>query len=252
MPFVPVTITGLREIGNIGATGGAGAIPVYNYIPNVTSMDISLQRLAWSFSALSGISPDDAGSFMSVMVAQAQAINDMATMQSDMLTAHQSIATNLTTIASVLSGMSGQMAAAVTTQQVAVADQIKNNKFQQVTTNAALKRSDLPETVVPQDALTKTFKDTTSETILFKTQIAGANLVQSGITDSLAYGQTLAVQYLKDSFIGTWGTNVKTFFNSFIKTSPSDTLVEAKKKTLEVNASARGTKLVYVPPSPNP
>ena len=249
MPFVPATITGLREIGNIGATGGAGTIPVYNYIPNVTSMDIQLQRIAWSLSALSG-SEVDVGSFMSCVKAQAQAINDIATMQADMLESHQEIAAGLTTLASVLSGMSGQMSTMITTQVMAVTDQINNNKFQQVTTNAALKRSDLPETVVPADSLSKTFKDTATSVTAFKAQVGAANLVQNGITESFAYGQTLATQYLKDSFVGTWGTAVKGFFKSFIKTSPTELAVETKKKTLTANATKRGAALTYFPPNP--
>jgi len=249
MPFVPATITGLREIGNLGAQAGGGVIPVYNYIANATSMDISLQRIAWSLSAQSGTEVD-VGSFMTVLRCQAQAINDMATMQSDMLTAHQAIATNLTTLASVLTGISGHLAAAVTTQQVAVADQIKNNKFQQVTTNAALKRSDLPETEVPSSTVLETFQQTTKDTLTFKGQIAGANLVQTGITESFAYGQTLATQYLKDTFVGAWGNNVKNFFKGFIKTTETET--ETKKKTLEANATKRGASLLYVPPPSTP
>jgi len=248
MPFVPVTTTGLREIGNIGATGGAGTIPVYNYIPNVTSMDIQLQRIAWSFSALSG-SEADVGSFMSCVRAQAQAINDIATMQADMLESHQQIAAGLTTLASVLSGISGQVSTLATTQVMAVADQINNNKFQQQTTNAALKRSDLPETVVPADSLSKTFKDTAASVTSFKAQVGAANLVQNGITESFAYGQTLATQYLKDTFVGTWGNNVKSFFKSFIKASPAEIPTETKKELLTKNATSRGRALAYVPPS---
>ena len=247
MPFAPAPITGLREIGNFGATGGAGTIPVYNYIANVTSMDIQLQRIAWSLSALSG-SEVDVGSFMSVAKAQAQALNDMASMQADMLESTQSIATNLTTIASVLSGISGQIAASVTTQQLAVSDQIKNNKFQQLTTNAALKRSDLPETVIPNDSLVSTFKATSQDVVSFKAQITAANLVQQSITDTLSYGQTLATQYLKDTFVGAWGANVKTFFKGLIKVT--DPEAEAKKKLITTNASKRGQPLLYVPPNP--
>ena len=247
MPFIPIVTPPVRELGNFGATGGAGTIPTYNYYAEFRQMSTAQQFIAWSLSAPSS-SEVDVGSLMSVLTAQAQAINDIATMQSDMLTAHQSIATNLTVIASVLSGISGQMSTMVTTQVMAVADQINNNKFQQVTTNAALKRSDLPETVVPADSLDKTFKDTASSVTAFKAQVGAANLVQNGITESFAYGQTLATQYLKDTFVGTWGDNVKQFFKKFIKASPSEIAIETKKEVLQVNASKRGTKLLYVPP----
>jgi hypothetical protein len=247
MPFIPIVTPPVRELGNFGATGGAGTIPTYNYYSELRQMSTAQQFIAWSLSAPSS-SEVDVGSLMSVLTAQAQAINDMATMQSDMLTAHQSIATNLTVIASVLSGISGQMSTVVTTQVMAVADQINNNKFQQVTTNAALKRSDLPETVVPTDSLAKTFQDTATSVTSFKAQVSAANLVQDGINESFKYGQTLATQYLKDSFIGTWGDNVKTFFKGFINSSPSEIATEAKKEVLQVNASKRGTKLLYVPP----
>lgn len=245
MPFIPIVSPPFREIGNFGAISGGGVIPTYNYFAQATQMSVAQQYIAWSLSAQSG-SEIDVGSFMSVLTAQAQAINDIASMQSDMLTAHQAIATNLTAIASVLTGMSGQMAAAVTTQQMAVSDQIRNNKFQQQTSNAALKRSDLPETVVSSDSLVATFKTNVTDTVSFKTQIAGANLVQSGITESIAYGQTLAVQYLKDTFIGTWGGQIKSFFQGFIKTTQTE--VENKKKVLEANAAKRGSKLIYIPP----
>jgi hypothetical protein len=169
-------------------------------------------------------------------------------MQADMVESTQAIASNLTTIASVLSGMSGQMATSVTTQAMAVADQINNNKFQQVTTNAALKRSDLPETVVPTDSLAKTFQDTATSVTSFKAQVGAANLVQTGIQESFEYGKTLATQYLKDSFIGTWGANVRGFFKGLIKVT--ETEIESKKKLVTANASKRGQPLLYVPPSP--
>ena len=251
MAFIPYrTSTGLREIGNIGATGGAGTIPVYNYITNVTSMDISLQQIAWSFSSLSGVSPDDAGSLMTCIRVQAQAVNDIASMQANHLEAYQAIATNLTSIAAVLTGISGQIAAGVTTQQLQVADQIKNNRFQQITTNAALKRSDLPETVVPADSLASTFKATSQDVVAFKAQITAANLVQQGITDSVAYGQTLAVQYLKDTFVGEWGGKIKGFFKGFIKTTQTE--IETKKIDVQANAAARGSSLIYKPPTITP
>jgi hypothetical protein len=251
MPFVPIITPPVRELGNFGATGGAGVIPTYSYSTQAIQMSTAQQFIAWALSAQSG-SEVDVGSFMTCIRAQAQAVNDIATMQADMLETHQEIAAGLTTLASVLSGMSGQIATLATTQAMAVSDQINNNKFQQVTTNAALKRSDLPETVVPADSLAKTFQETAISVTSFKAQVGAANLVTSGITESLSYGQTLAVSYLKDSFVGTWGTNVKVFFKSLIKTSPVATPLEAKKAVLTANATKRGASLLYVPPPPTP
>jgi hypothetical protein len=176
MPFIPIVTPPVREVGNFGATGGAGYIPVYNYYLELRQMSTAQQYIAWSLSAMSG-SEVDVGSFMSCIKGQAQAVNDIATMQADMLETHQEIAAGLTTLASVLSGMSGQVATLATTQAMAVADQINNNKFQQQTTNAALKRSDLPETVVPADSLAKTFKETETSLTSFKAQVGAANLV---------------------------------------------------------------------------
>jgi hypothetical protein len=249
MPFIPIVTPPVRELGNFGATGGAGVIPTYSYSSQVIQISTAQQYIAWAMSAQSG-SEVDVGSFMSCIKAQAQAINDIATMQADMLESHQEIAAGLTTLASVLSGISGQVSTMVTTQVMAVADQINNNKFQQVTTNAALKRSDLPETVVPADSLDKTFKETAASVTSFKAQVGAANLVQNGIQESFAYGQTLATQYLKDSFVGTWGTAVKGFFKGLINTSPAEAATEAKKKTLTANATKRGAALTYFPPNP--
>jgi hypothetical protein len=98
----------------------------------------------------------------------------------------------------------------VTTQQVALADQIANNKFQQQTTNAALERSNLPPTVVEPAALQTQIQSTVTTVLPVKAAIASASLVESTITGAGSWALTQATDIVKNSFIGPVAANAAT------------------------------------------
>jgi hypothetical protein len=73
------------------------------------------------------------GSPIAMMQVQAQSINDMASMIASMLERQKEMTEAISSIRTSLAGVSSHMASAVTTQQVSLTEQIKNNKFTQQT-----------------------------------------------------------------------------------------------------------------------
>jgi hypothetical protein len=103
-----------------------------------------------------------------------------------------------------LASISNKMADAATTAQMAYLDQVKNNEFQQQTTNASLARGGHPPTVVqPADLLTKLQKNIQEVTIL-KGEVAATNLVSGFISDGISKAWTTSYQWVATSAVGTF------------------------------------------------
>lgn len=100
--------------------------------------------------------------------------------------------------------ISNTMSESATTQQMAYLDQVKNNEFQQQTTNASLARGGHPPTVVqPQDLLVKLQKNI-EETTILKGEVAATNLVSNFITDGIAKAWTTSYEWVATSAVGTF------------------------------------------------
>jgi hypothetical protein len=134
--------------------------------------------------------------------AQAQSINDMHMIMTNMVSQQQKIVAALEVVQSGMASVSSQVAAGVTTAQLAAADQIKANKFQQQTTNASLKRADLPETEVSDESFLESTKKLVDDTLTFKSQIAITSLVEGQITSAISQGTTELGNMVSRSFIG--------------------------------------------------
>jgi hypothetical protein len=104
----------------------------------------------------------------------------------------------------------------VTTQQVALADQIANNKFQQQTTNAALERSNLPQTEVKPADLQTQIQTTVSTVLPVKAAISSASLVESSITNAGSWALSQATDIVKNSFIGAGAASAATTIKGWI------------------------------------
>jgi hypothetical protein len=103
-----------------------------------------------------------------------------------------------------LAHISNTMADAATTAQMAYLDQVKNNEFQQQTTNASLARGGHPPTVVqPADLLTKLQKNIQEVTIL-KGEVAATNLVSGFISDGITKAWTTSYEWVATSAVGTF------------------------------------------------
>jgi len=103
-----------------------------------------------------------------------------------------------------LASISNTMSDTATTAQMAYLDQVKNNEFQQKTTNASLARGGHPPTVVqPADLLEKLQKNIQEVTIL-KGEVAATNLVSNFISEGISKAWTTSSQWVATSAVGTF------------------------------------------------
>ena len=126
-------------------------------------------------------------------------IADISTMMANMQKAQGEMTSAIGKLQNGMASVSTQIAQGVTTQQMALADQIKNNEFQQQTTNQALADAGKPPTVVQPTALKEKIVTTVQSVSVVKAESAAANLVTTTITD----GFTWSYNYIADWISGT-------------------------------------------------
>lgn len=90
------------------------------------------------------------------------------------------------------------------TQQLAYADQVKNNKFNQKTTNAALERANLPPTEVQPEEFKKEVADRVVDLGTIKAQNAAVDVIQSTVTEYTKAGFEMATKWVAESAFGKW------------------------------------------------
>jgi hypothetical protein len=132
----------------------------------------------------------------------AQNSTDILIVLSNMLKQQQSLVAEVQVIQTALAGISSQVAAGVTTAQVAASDQIKANQFHQQTTNASLKRADLPETEVTDESFLESTKKLVDDTISFKSQIFSSTLISDQLTSAVSWTATSLGNYVSASYVG--------------------------------------------------
>jgi hypothetical protein len=179
----------------------------------------------------------------------ASAFNDSAQLSGYLIKNQSEAATFIDKISTGLAQISAHIGQGVTTQQIAVSDQIKNNKFQQQTTNDALTRAELPKTEVPPSSVQESISNAINDVGELKLQVGAANLVTDFITDNVTYVQTQLVSWVAQSTVGqaastAWGS-VKTFLKGI------NALQESAVTTTGTNAITRGTLTGDFPPPPN-
>ena len=183
---------------------------------------------------------------------QAQNSTDILVVMSNMLAQQQSLVAEIQVIQTALAGISSQVASGVTTMQISTADQIKANKFQQQTTNASLKRAELPETEVTDETFAESTKKLVDDTLTFKSQIGISTLIESQITSAITWTSTTAGNFVSTSFVGQAVQNstifqrIKGFF-----IAAKETKTEALKATIAVSAETRGKALLDPAPKIN-
>jgi hypothetical protein len=174
----------------------------------------------------------------------AQNSTDILVVLSNMLAQQQSMVASIEVMQTALAGVSSQVAAGVTTAQLATADQIKANKFQQQTTNASLKRADLPETEVTDESFLESTTKLVDDTLTFKSQIAIGSLVEKQLTSAIDWTVTTTGNFVQASFVGQAVQNskiIKRIKDFFITTR--ETKTEALKATIAGSAETRAKLL---------
>lgn len=191
------------------------------------------------------------GSPITVIQAQAAALNDMASLIASMSDQQKEMTEAISSIRTSLAGVSSHMAAGVTTQQVALTAQIKNDKFTQQTTNAALERAGLPPTQVKPADLVDDTRALVEDVSMVKGQVYVAGLVEDSISKAVTWTSDIITNYLSTTFIGTAAASAKKTIKAFLGiTDPS-----LKEKIAEFNSVARTARLgpiVSKPLTPDP
>ena len=108
----------------------------------------------------------------------------------------------------------------LTTQQVALVDQMKNNQFQQTATNAALADAGKGPVTVPPTAWVEKVKTTVTEVGDIKAQIAVSGWVEGYLTETITEANIELTKWVAETEIGKgviklWGDlklKVKTIF----------------------------------------
>lgn len=176
------------------------------------------------------------GTPIAVLAAQGKALNNMSSMMASMMQTQSEIAAKLAGVQVGLAQVSSQVAAGVTTSQVHLAETIKNNKFQQQTTNAALERSGIEPTVVAPTALGDTITDTVNTVGPIKAAMAATNLVEQSITSAVSWTTTTVGNMISESFIGSAAASAFTTVKGWLGiTKPDETV---KKAAAEASALA--------------
>jgi hypothetical protein len=172
----------------------------------------------------------------------AGALNDLANIMASTMDSASEQTAGLRVIATALAGINSQAAASVTTQQLAFADQMHNNEFQQATTNAALERSDLPPTVVPDVKFTDKINKAIDDAGIIKSQTTAVGFVETQIGDAVRWTTITLSGWVAESYIGVSAASAYTSVKQWLGLTKPEEL--AKKKIAEGKAVTRSTKIL--------
>ena len=133
----------------------------------------------------------------------ASGINDMTVLLTTMIDQQQKMVSAIELIQNALAGVSSQIASGVTTQQVAVSDQIKMNKFKKQSANDALDRAGLPPVEVKEPAFKEATEEAVQDTLIFKAQIGISTLIERQISEAFTWVALTMADLIKNSFLGS-------------------------------------------------
>jgi hypothetical protein len=179
---------------------------------------------------------------------QAQAVNDISVVLTNMMDQQQKLISAIEVIQTALAGLNSQAAAGVTTQQLALSDQIKANKFKQQTTNESLKRAGLPETEVAEESFLESTKEMIDNTLSLKTQITIASLIERQLSDAITWIGTTMLDLVSQTFIGAAARGFVTIIKGWI--GIKDPVAQSAKIGIAGKAAARAGLLVDPAPIP--
>jgi len=229
------------------AAANAIALAIENQTKVMVAQNLALNGfLSANFSPAGSTLPS---SPVAIARVQAQTLNDIHLVMTNMLSQQQLLIASVDVLQTGLAGISSQVASGVTTNQLAVADQIKANKFQQQTTNASLKRADLPETEVSDESFLESTKKIVDDTLTFKSQIGISTLVEEQITSAISWTSTTVGNFISTSFIGDAVRDsavIQRIKKFFIATKEKEQ--EAAKTISQAAADTRAKLLVDVKP----
>lgn len=207
IPFVPVAPVQSAFGAVSGYTNGSFVIPNYNFELNSIAEEIN--ALQYQFTGLAAkadvgsiaASASSAAGSIGLLVKQVTASNELLM---KLNTNVQLVANSLEVVSRGLATISSHASEAVVTSQMALADQVKNNKHQQLTTEAAQAAAGLPKTVVTPEITVDTIKVNIEDVGAIKAQAAVAGLVSDGTAKALGFATTTVTTWVAESALGQW------------------------------------------------
>lgn len=151
-------------------------------------------------TAASTAAAKSVGDLLAKMDAQTKAINELTV-------AMGKVASSVETITTAAANMHYTQTQMLTTQQLAVSDQIKNNKFNQLTTNAALTRAELPPTEVKPEEMKTTITNGVKDIGVIKLETLASNTISETLSDTAAKGIKISQEWVAQTAFGKWITS---------------------------------------------
>jgi hypothetical protein len=202
-----------------------------------------LAQTLWMTNNLGVTGLKTPGSFISQLSVVADSLNDTTVILSEMLEKQKELVAQLGSIQTSLNAVSTQLASGVTTQQMAVADQIKSNKFQQLNTNAALARADLPPIEVKPADMGESISSAIQDIGAIKIQTTASQLVESNISAGIAWTATQTSNIISESFVGVAAASAKKTIKGWLKIVDP----EVVKTQIQKKAAGRAAKTLDAP-----
>jgi len=172
----------------------------------------------------------------------ASALNDVATIMASTMESSSEQTAGLRVIATALAGINSQVSSGVTTAQLALADQMHNNEFQQATTNAALERSELPPTVVPDVKFTDKINKAIDDAGIIKAQTSAIGFVETQIGDAVRWTTITLSGWVATSYIGTTAAAAFTSVKEWLGITKPEQMT--KKALAETKSITRSVKIL--------
>jgi hypothetical protein len=247
MPFtVTSTFTGAGTgtwtyVDDVGAQVAllTAAINAQTTAINGQLIALNTQLANLNFSPAASETPGTPAASLQVI---ASALNDVATVMASTMESSSEQTAGLRVIATALAGINAQVSSGVTTAQLALADQMHNNEFQQATTNAALARSDLPPTVVPDVAFTDKINKAIDDAGIIKAQTSAIGFVETQIGDAVRWTTITLGGWIAESYIGTSAATAYTTVKEWLGITKPEELT--KKALAESKSVTRSIKIL--------
>jgi hypothetical protein len=137
-------------------------------------------------------------------------------------------------VARGLASISSHASSMSVTSKLAFADNAKNNKHQQLTTEAAQEQAGLKKTVVTPEINIDTIKGTLVDYGMINGQVAAIGALEDGAAKALSYGSTTLLEWTAQSEIGKW---FKTAYGD-VKLYVTGLFVKEKAVAIAIDAAA--------------
>ena len=247
IPYTPVSPVNFAMGSVSGYTNGFFTIPTYNLELNAIAKE--LNSLQYQFTSLAALDPASANANWSSMASSSGLMIKQLGLTNELLKTLNGnvgvLANKMEVVGLGLATIASHASESVVTQQMAFADQQRNNKHQQLTTEAAQAQAGLKKTEVTPELTVATVQATIEEIGVIKAQASAASLVANGAASAFSYASTTALEWIAQSEIGkslkSTYLDVKLYINGlFVKEKAVAVAIDAaadKNITMSGNAT---------------